>query len=444
MHRRHDGRSRLASARAGLIAAAVALSVVTSPDSLAAQERVFAITGATLIDGTGSPARGSMTIVMEGGRITAVEPDRAASIPEGAVTVDLGGRSVIPGLIDAHVHLVMTPGAPVWRERAERILGGLLRGGVTNVRDMAGDARLIGELADAVETGEMRGPNVDFTALVAGPGFFEDPRVRAASAGFEPGDAPWARAVDADTDIAAVVDDAVATGATGLKAYALVEPELLRRIAAVAHGRGLRVWAHATVFPSRPSDAVSAGVDVLSHATYLVWEASPPTTEYTRRATGNFIADAPTAPAVREVLREMAARGTMLDATTALVNAIIDRDDLGPARASWTIDVVRLAHEEGVDIVAGTDLPYNGEGLPPLHEELRVLVEEAGLSPMDAIVAATRNGARAIGIEEDHGTIEPGKIANLVVLDADPLEDIRNTETIRSVIQSGIVVERDR
>jgi len=429
-------------------AALAAMAIAGSPAPILAQAPGFApplaITGARLIDGTGAPPRAGTTILIADGRIAAVGPDGGVAIPDGVQRRAVDGATAIPGLIDAHTHLEGDPSADDWREGRERVLSALLRGGVTSVRDMAGNARSLRALRDDVEAGRIAGPRIHYTALVAGPGFFVDPRVRAASGEFEPGDAPWARAITAGSDIEAVVDDAVAIGATGIKAYALVDPDLLARVAAAAHRRGLQVWAHATVFPARPSDAVVAGVDVLSHATYLVWEAAPPTEEYTWRAQGGFAGTPSDDPAIAAVLDAMVAAGARLDPTGAIMNRIASRDEIGPERARWTAAVTRLAHERGVELVAGTDLPERAAGSPPLHEELAALVDDVGLSPMGALLAATRNAARALGREAELGTIEPGKLGDLVVLDADPLADIHNTTRIRLVVRGGVPYEPSR
>jgi imidazolonepropionase-like amidohydrolase len=421
----------------------VALCLAVAPAFAQQPGSDLVIQRARLIDGTGAPPRDGVTIVVTDGRIAGVWADGSAEArAAGGERIDAAGATVIPGLIDAHVHLATNPNAEGWRERTERWLAELVAGGVTGVRDMAGDARAIRSLAEAVASGELSGPRIDYTAVVAGPGFFVDPRARASSEGLEPGDAPWARAVTANSDVEAVVAEAAATGAAGIKAYALVDPELLTRLATAAHARGLRVWSHATVFTTRPSEAVAAGVDVLSHAAYLVWEGSPPTTEYTRRGLGDYMGVSPDDPAVTRALRAMADAGTMLDATASLMPRIAVRDDIGELRTDWTFEIVRRAHEAGVQIVAGTDYPAAPGTAPSIHEELEVLVDDVGLSAMDALVAATRNGARAIGIEADYGTVEPGKVANLVILEEDPLVDIRNTTAIRMVVKDGVVVLR--
>jgi imidazolonepropionase-like amidohydrolase len=213
--------------------------------------------------------------------------------------------------------------------------------------------------------------------------------------------------------------------------YAAVPAGVLRPLVSEAHRQGMKVWAHATLFPARPSDVVGAGVDVVSHASLLIWEGMtqvPPWTEAGRPDT----TIRPTHPLVTSLLRLMARRGIILDATLFVMG-----DD--SARAAWAAAVTHEAWEAGVPITAGTDsIGVDQVGtLPNIHEELRLLVERAGLTPLAAITAATLNGARAIGIEGTHGTIAMGKAADLVVLSADPLADIRHTRDIVYVFQAG-------
>lgn len=150
----------------------------------------------------------------------------------------------------------------------------------------------------------------------------------------------------------------------------------------------------------------------------------------------------------------MAQRGTVLDATLliselkaeapdSVTDFRVDKPTWAEA-ARWSAAVTRRARELGVAVAAGTDAigaEHHGE-LPNLHRELELLVSEAGFSPLEAITAATRNSARAVGAEATRGTIEIGKLADLVVLRADPTADIRNTREIELVIKRGRVVVR--
>jgi imidazolonepropionase-like amidohydrolase len=176
---------------------------------------------------------------------------------------------------------------------------------------------------------------------------------------------------------------------------------------------------------------VGAGVDVISHASLLAWEAMTEVPPLSRAGRPDSTIR-PTNVLVASLLRLMARRGTLLDATLFVMGD-------NPARADWAAKATHEAWEAGVSITAGTDsIGVDQEGtLPNIHEELRLLVEQAGLPPLAAITAATLNGARAIGIEATRGTVAAGKVADLVVLSGDPTADIRHTRDIVYVFKAG-------
>jgi imidazolonepropionase-like amidohydrolase len=407
----------------------------SGPDSTRAgvfrRATILALTHATLIDGTGAPARPDQTIVLRGDSIAAVLPSATSPPPAGAEVLDLTGRFVIPGLIDTHVHLATDPSDGDRRAAVEQRLRNALHGGVTSVRDMAGDGRALADLSRAALVGDIESPAIYYAAVMAGPEFFTDPRVHLASRGVVPGTAPWLRSVTASTDWPRVVAEARGTGATAIKVYAAVPADVLRPLVVEAHRQGLKVWAHATLFPARPSDVVGAGVDVVSHASLLVWEGMTEVPPLSRAGRPDSTIR-PTNGLVASLLRLMARRGTMLDATLFVMGD-------NPARAEWAAKATSEAWKAGVPITAGTDsIGVDQAGsLPNIHEEVRLLVEQAGLTPLAAISAATLNGARAIGIEATHGSIAPGKVADLVVLSADPSADIRHTRDIVYVFREG-------
>ncbi|MGH8157345.1 MAG: amidohydrolase family protein [Rhodanobacter sp.] len=426
------------------------LSALTTPAFSA--ELPLLLTHATIIDGTGSPAKAGMSVAIEDGRIAAIYPDGSQAVPKAAHVEDLSGRYVIPGLIDAHVHLT---GAEPDFAHYQPHLQTLLRGGVTAIRDMAGDDRLLAYLAGQANSGELVSPDIFYVALMAGPTFFaEDVRAQEASAGEPLGHAPWMQAITPTTDIPLAVAEAKGTGATALKLYANLPADQVAKITAEAHRQGLKVWTHATIFPAKPSDAVDAGVDTISHSPYLVWEAAPKVPDdYRVRALGDFTHISPDAPQILALFKAMKQRGTILDATLLpfVDEAQHHSKNVGAGIVAWSYAVTRLAHQQGVLIDVGTDssgVPDDAHGpdlnaLPSVHAEMALLVEHCGFSPAEAIQAATEVSAAAMGQAAQRGTITAGKRADLVVLTADPTRDIRNTGKIAFVIKSGRIIRKD-
>lgn len=401
-----------------------------------------------LIDGTGADAREVDLLVARDGIIVRIDDQGETADPSPfdiVTSVDLRGAHVIPGLIDSHVHFSGYPGD---RAGMQARMTQALRGGVTSVRDMAGDARVLADSKRAVLRGEFDGITVATAALVGGPTMFADPRVAMGGLGYPPGEAPWLQNVTAQTDLALALARARGAGADAVKLYGNLDAALVRVIAAAARRQDLSVWAHATVFPARPGDLLDAGVEVLSHAPYLVWEAVDKVPDdYSARRNGPYDKIRPRHRKIRALLQRMAAGETLLD-TTLLIYRDAIRQAEGEQRGAWSLQafewgvaVVALAHELGVPLAAGTDrFAKNDWSLPDLHQELVILVEQAGLTPMAALVAATRNGARAAGLDARRGTLVLGKAADIVVLDADPLEDITATQKIRLVVKDGRIV----
>ncbi|HET7931986.1 MAG TPA: amidohydrolase family protein [Rhodanobacteraceae bacterium] len=426
------------------------LCLLTAP-AFAAKPVPLLLTHVGLIDGTGSPVQRDMTIEIAGKRITAVYPSGSQPAPEGAEVRDLAGKFVIPGLIDAHVHI--TDAEPDIAHY-QTFLHALLLGGVTGIRDMAGDDRLLQYLAEQANSDTFASPDIFYVALMAGPSFFkEDFRAQDASKGKPLGFAPWMQAITAKTDIPLAVAEAKGTGATGIKLYANLPAPLVAAIIPEAHRQGLRVWAHATVFPAKPSDLVNAGVDTLSHSPYLVWEAAPSVPDdYRMRAMGDFEHVKPDAPQILRLFDAMKAHKVILDATLLVFKNEAERHPqaVGAGIMPWSYAVTRLAHERGVLIDAGTDdagFPYGKDGpeidrMPSVHQEMALLVAHAGFTPLQAICAATAVGAAALGQAAKRGTVTPGKLADLVVLNADPSRDIHNTTAIDFVVKHGKVYAR--
>jgi len=405
-----------------------------SPDSTS---RVVLV-GVTVLDGTGHQPRPNQSVGIRGERIDAIFPTGSRPLPADATILDLAGRYLIPGLIDTHVHVATEPSGEDSRVRTERRLRLALLGGVTAVRDMAGDVRALASLQRDAVLGEITSPDIYYAALFAGPPFFADPRTQDASRGLTPGQVPWMRAITDTTNIHQAVAEARGTGAAAIKLYAALGGELARRVTTEAHAQGLQVWAHAALRPARPIDVVEAGVDVISHANLLSLAM-----DSARRATALH------APASQPLALDDAGLDTLFAAmvrrhTSFEPTLLIFAEN--PAALRLAGAVASKAHRRGVTLIAGTDTlggaDSGASSLPNLHRELELLVTLAGLSPAEALESATRDAAAALGAQGIRGTIEVGKLADLVVLRSDPLRDIRNTRSIQLVMKRGWVYRR--
>jgi imidazolonepropionase-like amidohydrolase len=400
--------------------------------------------GAQLIDGTGAVTKPDIDIVVEGERIRAVVPDSAAGdYARGANVADVHGLYAIPGLIDSHVHLATSPN----RRYAEALLRRDVYSGVTAVRDMAGDARLLADLSRGALLGEIPTPDIYYAALMAGPEFFKDPRTADATRGAVPGEVPWMRAITPATDLKLAVAEAHGTGATAIKIYADLPADLVRNITEEAHRQNLLVWAHAAVFPASPQEVIDAGVDVVSHSCLLAYQASthmPPA--YHKRPPVEANKFAGDNPVLDSLFADMKRHGTILDATLYVYDVMWKVPNARPppyCKLALAEQIAADAHRAGVMISAGTDSPGDWQdAYPSLDAELSLLVHHAGFTPMEAIVASTRVGASTIGQAKEMGTVEPGKLADIVFLAKDPLADIDNVKSVVMTVKRGVPYRR--
>jgi imidazolonepropionase-like amidohydrolase len=293
-------------------------------------------------------------------------------------------------------------------------------------------------------SGEIEGPDIHFAALMAGPSFFDDPRTHAAASGVTAGKVPWMQAIEPGTDIPQAVAMARGTGAVAIKIYANLPARLVRRITAEAHRQHMLVWAHAMVFPATPAEVIDAGVDGVSHVCYLAYQASPlrPASYQDRFPVDYSRFEGGDNPSMAVLFGEMRRRGTILDATNRVYVAAERRVRPGGKPFHCTADLAaRLTNQAwraGVAITTGTDGYSPHTSLyPSLHEELELLVEKAGMPPGDVIRSATLIGARALGQERVMGTIAPGKLANMVIVARNPLEDIANMRSVVFTVKRG-------
>lgn len=427
-----------------------------------------AIIGATLWDGTGRAPVANAVTVIRGDRILCAGAAGECEVPHGARVIDARGQYLIPGLIDSHVHLLFLQNGSA-SEELGLDLRDLLAQGVTTVRDMGNSpVALLSRVAGFRAT-----PRVYAMQLVAGPGFFY-PAMRPVRTerGVELRQAPaltmqWLGWTPIQFNRGDDPDEVVATarkvGAMGLKLYAQLDSGSVRRLTLAAHRAGLTVWGHAWVQPASVGEQTAAGMDGVVHAAGLAGELFSAEERDTLVRDGDLqvaTAHAATAAAARDprvlaTLDSMAAHGMMfeptLDATRHSVatydarvrHVTTQQEGYVRAAAQFGVEVTREAVKRGVRISAGSDhVAYGPVGdRASVFGELRLYVDSLGLSPTAALLAATRDAARAIGGEPGGqiGTIEAGRYADLVMVGRNPLEDIGNLEAVEWVMRGGTI-----
>ena len=408
-----------------------------------------ALVNVTVIDGTGAAGRPGMTIVVRDRRIESIMP-ASRPLPAGTRATDMSGKFVIPGLVDAHVHLGTQQRPP---GLMATVLRSVFMGGVTSVRDMGGRLELVRPHAVSGMVDTMPTPRVVYAAIAAGPGmWFDGERARFFAGDHPVGLSPVVRRVEDTTSLSALMGEARRAGASGIKIYNTVDSATVHALAREARAHGLAVWSHSYVNPAPPSNVVRAGASVVSHADGFIYEAMSdaarrgPLDSVRAARHAAFLRTTTEHPAIRELIAEMKRRGTILDATLFIMRAQPDSaghvDERRAALFRGAVEFTRHAHRAGVDVAAGTDAI--GGSTPNLHVELQLLADSVGLTPLQVIRSATLVNARALGISDSVGTLAPGMIADLVVLDADPSVDIANTITVSAVMKAGRLFRRER
>ncbi len=377
-------------------------------------------------------------ILIEGEKISLINTDQQNSL-SADVTYDVSGHFIIPGLIDNHVHI--THGS---YDDAKELLILALKNGVTGVRDMGGDGRMLVSLKRNTLLKEFNGSDVYFSAIIAGEKFFEnDPRPASVALGATAGQVPWQWSVNDKTDFDDIVAKSKGLGVTAIKIYTDVSPKQINKVTKAAKKQGLKVWAHAAIAPGRPIDIINSGADAVSHVgDFLQYQVvdvikdryafKEPQDAQAYRDYVNSVDVEGKDPEVMKVIKGMLKNDTVMDATLWVYQR------KGEETLNRAQQMTKLLYDNGVQIGAGSD-NLASEGTVNLHTELELLVD-AGLSNFDALKAATVVNANSIGVENEVGTIEEGKLANLVVLEKSPLESISNTRSIKYVIKRGKVI----
>ncbi len=394
-----------------LVALASVLALAEQPGRVSPQEAIALTNAAVIHVRSGVIARGA-TVVLRGGRIESVG---AGAVPAGVRAIDLKGRYVVPGLIDAHVHIASLP-----QMRAA------LDSGVTTVRS-AGVAHFVDVgLRELVRKGFAAGPDMIATGYHVRPGvaaefFLDFPGEGGLMAGAPAADA-IRRMVRANLSRGV---DWIKTNATERAGTPDTDPrrqlysqEELRILVVEAAAKNIPVMAHAHGAEGADA-AVRAGVRSIEHGTYLS----------------------------DETLQLMAKQGTFFDPTLDIVNDLAeaggDYDNAGLKRRGEMMQPILLAavqraHKFGVKIVAGSDTGYGPSSIARVSREIGILVT-AGLTPLRALQAATLTNAELLRLEKQVGVVEAGFEADLLVVDGNPLDNVRTLLDPLLVISNGRV-----
>lgn len=443
------------------------------------QQNILAISDVTIIDATGAPTKPHMTVIITGDRITKIAKTGEVAIPKDAQVINGTGKFLIPGLWDMHVHTVL-------KSLPETYFPMFIANGVTGVRDMAGDLGLLKELRKDINEGRLLGPRIIAGQMVDGP--------KPVWPGLP---ISISNEIDARQTVASVKD----RGADFIKVYSLIPRPAYFALADEAKKRGITFAGHVplSVSASEASDAGQKSIEHLDGILLACSAIEPELRKTIEEATKHARDTSQMRASLVRVLNQteframetysqekaaalfarFAANGTWQAPTLVVhrVAAFLDDSDFTndprlkyvrrDIRDSWKnqddfrlknrtaesstryrmlfqkrLELIMAMHRAGVKILAATDalLWYVFPGFS-LHDELELFVK-AGLNPMEALQTATRNPAIYLGLIDMVGTVEMGKKADLVLLEANPLENISNTKTITAVIVGGRLISK--
>jgi hypothetical protein len=402
----------------------------------------------------GSRFAEGQTVVVDKGRIVAVGPSATTRPPAGAQLIDGKGKTLVPGLWDAHMHFGDDSTGPM-----------LLSLGITSARDPGNNTALTLARRERRAKGDLLSPRVYSSTLIDGKG---------------PNTAQVAEVATSQEEAIAKVRKAKADGMTGVKFYGTFNPAWLPAAAAEAHRLGLHVHGHVPA-GMRTLEAIEAGYDEVTHIYFMMMQAMPDEVVAVSngiqrfQGPGRYAKDVDLdGEPIRKLVAEMARRKIVADPTLVVAEGLFvpENGDLSPAyapfvgtlppatersfrqggfavpagvtRTDWRASYRKLAglvgamHKAGVPIVAGTD----GSGME-LVRELELYVSDAGFTPAEALAAATIVPARLVGADGRTGSIAVGKAADLVLVDGDPSRRIGDLRHTRWVMMDGMLMDAD-
>ena len=443
---------------------ALAALLAQQPGSAVSQfvtvsDSVVALTNVRVIDGTGAPARDGQTIVLKGGTIQSAGDAASAKIPAGARTMDLAGRTVMPGYVMLHEHLFYpSGGGAIYNEQGYSFPRLYLAGGVTTMRtagNMAGYADL--NIRKAIDAGTMLGPAIDVTApYLEGPGL----------------PIPQVKALRDAADARKMVNYWADEGATSFKTYMHITRAELGAVTQEAHKRGLKVTGHLCSVTFR--EAASLGIDDLEHG-FVVASDFVPDKKPDECPAGNAVQrsiatlDANGAGA-RDLIAELVRRRVAITSTLTIFETFVASQPSAPAKAldallpearrqyeqtraalakatdtTWAVllrkemQLEKMFADAGGLLVVGTDpTGYGGVVAGYSNQRALELLVQGGFTPLDAVKIATLNGAKYLGRDAKIGTVAAGKQADLIVVRGNPSQRIEDVENVEIVFKRGV------
>ena len=407
---------------------------------------IIILENATIIDGTGDLPKPNTTIVINGSRIAdlsnnaTVNPD----LPFAAkIVINLTGKYIIPGLFDMHAHVGNVLKNSYNQSESEDMLSMLLAYGITTIRNTGGPTEQSVALKKNISEGKIMGPQIFTAGQLLNTPQIPVPFVE--------------KQVVTEQDVRQEVRNQIEAGVDYVKLYVGLTPKLVQAAIHEAHSNGTKVighlyltsWTYAANLGVGDNKTAVNHIDALTHGVPV----SPFLLSKENRQKFLEAGDHPfnhflwldlvdlNGPEINEMIKAIASNSIPVDPTLDIYEAMIKGEPQYQYLWPKVLQLTKMMYDNGVPILSGTDIP-NFDLVPgaSLHHELELLVE-AGIPPLEVIKIATRNGAQALGIEEEVGTIESGKQADMIILSDNPVDDISNTKKIEAVINNGQLID---
>src|SRR5215204_1984442 len=417
-------------------------------------DTILVLVGPTLIDGIGDPPKSSAVIIINGNRIVAITNeteyhDRYYSLINNETTrvnvLNLTGKYVIPGLFDMHAHVAGVRKNSYNQNFSETALDMLLDYGVTTIRNPGGPTNESIALKLNVSEGNMEGPEIFTAGRLLNAPQIAIPFVE--------------KQISNEEEAREEVRYQAAAGVDYIKLYVGLPPNLVKAAIDEAHSQGIRVIGH--LYMTSWTDAANLGIDALTHGVPVnpfLLPSGDKREQFLENGGGPFdhflwldLVDL-NSMEIKEMIHALVENDIPVDPTLSIYEAMLKEDGYdddgfsnpqNQLRWAKVLQLTKMMYDNGVQILSGTDIP--NFGLIPgasLHNELELLAE-AGIKPLEVIEIATNNGAKALGIDDIVGTIQAEKQADMIVLSANPVENISNTKKIEAVIVDGRFADID-